>query len=112
MRLEAKKYLYDISEAAGWAVQFTAGADFAEYRRNAMMRLAVERVFVIIGEALVQLARVDSDITAKVTDIRSVVAFRNILVHAYAQVDDAIAWDIVQSKLPLLLQEVSTLLDE
>ena len=112
MRLEGKKYLYDIREAAAWAVQFTAGADFAEYRRNAMMRLAVERVFVIIGEALVQLARVDPDVAAKVTDFRSIVAFRNILVHAYAQVDDAIVWDIAQSRLPLLLEEVSTLLDE
>ncbi len=29
MRLEARKYLYDIQEAAGLASQFTAGKSFA-----------------------------------------------------------------------------------
>ena len=52
MRLEARKYLYDIQEAAALAAQFTEGKDFAEYQRNPMLRLAVERAFAIIGEAL------------------------------------------------------------
>ncbi len=52
MRLEARKYLHDIQEAAGLAAQFTAGKDFAEYQQNPMLRLAVERAFAIIGEAL------------------------------------------------------------
>lgn len=59
MRLEARKYLYDIQEAAALAAQFTAGKDFAAYQRDAMLRLAVERAFAIIGEALAQLARVE-----------------------------------------------------
>ncbi len=60
MRLEARKYLYDIQEAAALAAQFTEGKDFAEYQRNPMLRLAVERAFAIIGEALAQLARLDA----------------------------------------------------
>jgi hypothetical protein len=56
MQLEARKYLYDIQEAAGLASQFTAGKSFADYQQNAMLRMAVERAFAIIGEALVQLA--------------------------------------------------------
>ncbi len=51
MQLEARKYLYDIQEAAGFAAQFTAGKDFAEYQQNPMLRLAVERAFAIIGES-------------------------------------------------------------
>ncbi len=65
----------------------------------------------IIGEALAQLARVDAPLAAKITDFRSIVAFRNILVHAYAQVDERIVWDIVQSKLPVLVREVAALMD-
>jgi uncharacterized protein with HEPN domain len=90
MRLEARKYLYDIQEAASLADQFTAGTDFAEYQRNPMQRMAVERAFAIIGEALVHLARVDAALAARI------VAFRNILVHAYAQVDNRIVWGIVR----------------
>ena len=111
MQLEARKYLYDIQEAAGFAAQFTAGKDFAEYQRNPMLRLAVERAFAIIGEALVQLARVDAALAKKITDFRSIVAFRNLLVHAYAQVDDRLVWDIVQAKLPVLIREVDALVD-
>ncbi|HUX27909.1 MAG TPA: DUF86 domain-containing protein [Terracidiphilus sp.] len=112
MRLEARKYLYDIQEASGLAAQFAAGKDFAGYQRDPMLRLAIERAFAIIGEALAQLARVDAALAARITDFRSIVAFRNILVHAYAQVDDRIVWDIVQSKLPILIREVATLMDE
>lgn len=110
MRLEIRKYLYDIQEAARLAHQFTSGKDFAEYQDDAMLRFAVERAFAIIGEALAQLARVDAAIAARFSEFRSIVAFRNILVHAYAQVDDRIVWGIVQSKLPVLISEVATLM--
>ena len=112
MRLEARKYLYDIQEAAGLATQFTNGKDFAEYQRNSMLRLAVERAFAIIGEALMQLVRVDAAVAERVTEFRSIVAFRNILIHAYAQVDDRIVWGIVESKLPVLVREVAALMSE
>ncbi|MGA2437472.1 MAG: HepT-like ribonuclease domain-containing protein [Acidobacteriaceae bacterium] len=112
MRLEARKYLYDIQEAASLAAQFTAGKDFAEYQRNPMLRLAVERAFAIIGEALVQLTRLDAVLAARITESHSIIAFRNILVHAYAQVDDRIVWGIVQTKLPVLVREVAALMAE
>ena len=112
MRLEARKYLYDIQEAASLAAQFTSGRDFEEYQSNSMLRMAVERAFAIIGEALSQLAHLDSGLASRITDYRSIVAFRNILVHAYAQIDDLIVWEIVQWKLPVLLREVTALMEE
>src|SRR5208337_3584785 len=57
MRLEARKYLFDIQEGAGFVSQFTAGKALADYQRDPMLRLAVERAFTIIGEALTQLSR-------------------------------------------------------
>jgi uncharacterized protein with HEPN domain len=112
MRLESRKYLYDIREAAGLATQFTAGESFEEYQRNPMLRLAVERAFSIIGEALAQLARVDSTLAERISEYRNIIAFRNILTHAYAQIDDRIVWDIVESKLPVLSREVAALMGE
>ena len=46
------------------------------------------------------------------TDYRRVIAFRNILVHGYAQVDDRLVWDIVETRLPALRREVAALLEE
>jgi uncharacterized protein with HEPN domain len=112
MQLEARKYLYDIQDAAGLAAQFTAGKTFADYQTDPMLRLAVERAFSIIGEALNQLARVDAALAAAITDSRNIIAFRNILIHAYANVDDRIVWEIVEYKLPVLIREAADLMNQ
>ena len=44
MRLEARKYLYDIQRAAALLTEFTVGKTFADYARDAMLRAAVEAV--------------------------------------------------------------------
>jgi len=43
MRLEAKKYLYDIQQAVRLLTAFTAGKHFEDYAADAMLRAAVER---------------------------------------------------------------------
>jgi uncharacterized protein with HEPN domain len=112
MQHEARKYLYDIQEAAGNVANFTAAVDFAAYQRSPLLRYAVERAFGIIGEALTGLVRVDSTTAATITDFRTIIAFRNILIHDYAQIDDRIVWEIVQFKLPVLIREVAALTEE
>ena len=59
MRLEARKYLYDIRRAAELLREFTSGKTFADYEGDAMLRSAVERQFEIIGEAMTSLAKTD-----------------------------------------------------
>jgi len=112
MQLEVKKYLYDIAAASEHITAFTAGKTFADYEGDAMLRAAVERQFEIIGEALGQLARLDEAIAARITDYRRIIAFRNILIHGYTQVDDRLVWDIVETSLPPLHREVAALLKE
>lgn len=112
MRLEVRKYLYDIEKAVGLVTQFTAGKQFADYAADPMLRAAVEREFEIIGEALTRLAKTDSTVVARVSEHRRIIAFRNILIHGYADVDDRLVWDVVASKLPVLAGELKLLLGE
>ena len=72
----------------------------------------MERQFEIIGEALTRLARLDEAIAQRISEYRRIIAFRNILVHGYAQVDDRLVWDIVETKLDALRGEVTSLLEE
>jgi uncharacterized protein with HEPN domain len=83
MQLEARKYLYDIQQAAELVAQFTAGKAFADYQREPMIRLAVERGFEIIGDALSQLAKLDAALAVRISEYRRIIAFRNILIHGY-----------------------------
>ncbi|MEK6748849.1 MAG: HepT-like ribonuclease domain-containing protein [Pseudomonadota bacterium] len=111
MRLEAKKYLYDMTSAVQLLVEFTNGKSFDDFAREAMLRAAVEREFEIIGEALTQLAKLDAELASRITDHRRIIAFRNILIHGYANVDPKLVWDVVESKLPVLAADIARLLE-
>ena len=106
MRLEAKKYLYDIQSDANLLKEFTHGKTLADYQREAMLRAAVERQFEVIGEAMNRLVSADEIVADRI------IAFRNILIHQYTDVDDRLVWDVLETKLPTLSREVDALLDE
>jgi uncharacterized protein with HEPN domain len=44
------------------------------------------------------------------TDYRRIIAFRNILIHGYAEVDHRLVWEIVTTKVPTLTTDVNGLL--
>ena len=112
MRLESRKYLDDMQRAANVLRGFTAGRSFDQYRNDAMLRAAVERQFEIIGEAMARLARVDEAVAARISGYRRIIAFRNVLIHGYADVDDRLVWDVVETSLPTLVEEINTLANE
>ncbi|AVO49819.1 hypothetical protein C6568_11580 [Melaminivora suipulveris] len=110
MQLDRAKYLYDIQHAGDLLAEFVQGRSWQDYEANAMLRAAVERQFEIIGEAIAQLAKRDTELVERISEYRNVIAFRNVLIHGYAQVDDRLVWDVVQTRLPLLRQQIGELL--
>lgn len=111
MRLEEKTLLHDVRVAAERIQSFTRGKGFSSYQSDEMLMAAVERQFEIIGEALNRLSRINVALAERVTEYRRIIAFRNILIHGYAQVDNRLVWSVVEEKLPALLGEVISLLD-
>jgi uncharacterized protein with HEPN domain len=109
MQRDGRKYLDDIAHAAQLITRFTAGKGFDDFASDAMLRAAVEREFEIIGEAIAQLARIDEPLAARISDRRRIVAFRNILIHGYADVDHRVVWSVVESYLPVLRREIDAL---
>ena len=72
----------------------------------------MERQLGIIGEALAALRRTDPALAAAIPELPRVVAFRNILVHGYAGVDDRLVWGVVERDLPGLREVLARLLGE
>lgn len=59
-----------------------------------------------------QLAKSDAALAAQVPELARIVAFRNILIHGYATVDDALVWQLLTGKLPQLEIALRELLRE
>ena len=110
MRPEAKKYLFDMARAAELVMQFVATKRFEDYEQDPMLRAAVEREFEIIGEAMSKLAQATPDVASRISDFRRIIAFRNMLIHGYADLDDRLVWDMAGPKLEVLRREIAALL--
>jgi uncharacterized protein with HEPN domain len=100
MRPESRKYLWDALTAADLIADFVAGKDFDAYRADPLLRSGVERQMEIIGEALGQMARKDPETAGLIADLARIIAFRNILIHGYATVDDQVVWGVISTRLP------------
>jgi len=110
MRPEARKYLYDMQLAADRVERFCSGKTFIQYQADEMLRAAVERQFEIIGEALARFAKDDPGAAAAIPDSGKIIAFRNILIHGYASVDDQIVWGVIEIHLAGLRTAIRQLL--
>lgn len=103
--------LEDISRRCAFIRAKLAGKTVSDYEGDEMIRLAVERSFEIIGEALLRLERSDPAVLAYISDYRRIIGFRNRLAHGYDAIDDAVVWQIAVGFLPILCGEVEHLLD-
>lgn len=106
---DARTYLYDIVSACERVARFVAGRTFEAYTADEVLVSAVERQCSVIGEAVTQLLKLEPDAT--ISNTRQIIGFRNILIHNYARVSQAVVWTTVKEHLPLLEQESREMLE-
>ncbi|MEJ6001321.1 HepT-like ribonuclease domain-containing protein [Paucibacter soli] len=111
MAPDPAKYLWDALQAAERAGRFVQSKTFADYLQDEMLRSAVERQLEIVGEALGQLRKADPATAATIPDLPQAVALRNVLVHAYATVNDKLVWGVVEQHLAPLCERMRMLLN-
>ena len=112
MPRDPRAYLWDDRQAAEQIGRFVEGRSWGDYETDSMLRSAVERQFEIIGEALGRLSRDNRAIAEKIPELPRIVDFRNVLIHAYASVDDELVWSVATEKLGTLLDSLNELLRE
>ena len=106
----AAKYPWDVQRAAERIARFTSRRTLDDYLADEMLSAAVEHQFEIIGEALVGLRRLAPEVAAMVPDLPQIIGFRNVLIHAYGDVDPKEVWGTIQNDLPQLQDAVADLL--
>jgi uncharacterized protein with HEPN domain len=102
-------YLNDIVEAADHIAEFIAGADFQVFQESELLRSAVVQKLGVIGEAA---ARVSEDLKSRHPEVPwlQVVAFRNILIHAYFIIDWDVVWRAAAHRCPVLRGQIADIL--
>lgn len=102
-------YLSDIVEATDHIAEFIAGADFQAFQQSEMLRSAVVQKLGVIGEAA---ARVSEDLTSRHPEVpwHQIVAFRNILIHAYFGIDWEVVWRAATNRCPVLREQIAAIL--
>jgi uncharacterized protein with HEPN domain len=104
--------LQDILEACNSIEDVMSGVSLEEYRNKRAVTSAVEREFIIIGQALRRVSVLDEALFSSISNSRAIVDFRNLLAHDYGAVDDDAVFGLVYSDLIVLKAEVSELLDD
>ena len=112
MQREPRAYVADIITACDAIALDVSGVDVDAYLETRAIRSAVEREFIIIGEAVNILGGLEPDAFARITQARTIVDFRNQLTHGYMTVNDKLVWAYAVRNAPLLRDECAALLAE
>ena len=109
---EPEKYLYDMLSSCEFLLDFTGGKTVDDYINDRAFRSAVERELQIIGEALIQLEKIESSVAARIPEYQNIIGFRHVLVHGYDSLDPMTVWNVIETKLASLTEKIKSLLEE
>lgn len=105
-----RKRLIDILEAIAEIEKYLSlrPKRFDTFCSDSMFRSAVLYNIAVIGEAVGQILKTNPDIL--ISSARKIVNTRNYIVHGYDSLDNEILWSIVINHLPVLKNEITSML--
>lgn len=105
MQRHPKLYFQDILESIKALETYTQGMSFDAFIKNALVRDAVIKNFLIIGEAV---KNVPDPIKRKNPDVawKQIAGFRDVLIHAYFGTNMQLVWDAVKEDLPQFKKKI------
>jgi len=99
MQRDSRAFLMDVVEAADAILDAVNGIDLDEYCNSRLIRSSVEREFIIIGEALTNLSRLNGELFSNIENAPRIISFRNKLTHEYVKVGNTLVSGVIKSYL-------------
>jgi len=106
MSPETRAAIADAWSAGSEILEICAG-DPTVYGRSRPESLAIERLFLNLGESMLRVRQHSPYVMHRIPASREVIGFRNVLVHGYDQIDPARVNVVIDRWLPALLAEPS-----
>ena len=101
-----KAYLWDISEACKDILEFIKGITFHQFSSNKMIRYAVERQLLVIGEAANHLSETFKSDNSEIP-WSNIIGMQNIIAHEYGEILEERIWLTATDHIENLLNSVS-----
>lgn len=108
----SQAYLWDARHAARAVLRYAEGKRFEDYLADELLRSAIERQMITIGEALRAALSLDSSLASHFPDASQIIAFRNRVVHGYFDISNETVWDVLSNDLPGLIVTIDMLLPD
>ncbi len=102
-------YLEDMVDAASKALRYVSDMSFDQFIESDMVFDAVVRNLEVIGEAARHIPENMREDNPTIPWAK-LVGFRNVLAHAYTDLDEELIWDTLTTKLPELVEHVTALI--
>jgi uncharacterized protein with HEPN domain len=109
---DVRAFLWDIDHACDLLIGAVHGKSFAEYAGDELLRLAVERAFEILAEALNNILRMQPELTNRITHAPRIISFRNRIAHEYWGTITQTVWTVLHDHVLPLRSEVQAILAE
>jgi uncharacterized protein with HEPN domain len=106
---DERQYLFDIVEASEFIAEQVIGITFEAFTRDQPLQHSILFSFAIIGEAA---SKISAKTKAEYPDIdwKSIVGFRNIIVHAYFSLNLMTVWKAATERVIPLADHVNTII--
>ncbi len=111
MSRSLRLYFSDILSSCHKVLHYTKSMNYDQFFEDELRLDAVLRNLEIIGEAIKQVPT-ETRNRYPTVEWRKIAALRDVLAHAYFNLENETIWDIVQNKVPLLQEQIEVIFQQ
>jgi uncharacterized protein with HEPN domain len=106
-----QEIILDLIKASSLILDFCENFDYQTFAQDLKTQSSVLYQIVIIGEAVNRLSPAFTQAHPEIP-INAIRGMRNRIIHEYKEVDIKILWEVIQTNIPQLLQQMQNSVTE